>query len=302
MEGAGLEVQTYDYSRAAYIGQAEDGKYYAGSACYMFNPGGSNTYALQEVEASGTSYSNVDGVYKKVKVSSSDLNFPRLDRSYKAIDLFLERPWDGKWEARFDYTFSKSQGNSEGPANSDTGQGSNSHDNGVATSQNWDAWQIMQYSDGYLPNDRRHQFKARVSYAVTPEWIVGLSARINSGAPISCFGYYDPDGSIDHDSAAADPIGYSSSYHTCFGEIWRPGKKTSPWLHRYDLAVTYRPAYFDEKLAFNMSVFNVLNERKATSYVQSSEDEGPYSVNSDYLLPVSYSTPRYVQFSASYDW
>ncbi|MDQ1118298.1 outer membrane receptor for ferrienterochelin and colicin [Pseudoxanthomonas sp. SORGH_AS 997] len=302
MEGAGLEVLNYDYSRAAYIGQSEDGKYYAGSACYMFNPGGSNTYALQEVTPNGSSYQNVNGVYKRVKVSSADLGFPRLERSYKAVDLFLERPWDGKWEARIDYTFSKSKGNSEGPANSDTGQGSNAHDNGVATSQNWDAWQIMQYADGYLPNDRRHQLKARVSYAITPEWIVGVNARISSGAPISCFGYYDPDGTIAHDSAAADPIGYGSSYHTCFGEAWPPGKETSPWLHRYDLAVTYKPAYFDDKLALNISVFNVLNERKPTSYVQTSEDDGPYSVNNNYMLPVSFSTPRYVQFSASYDW
>ncbi len=303
LDGAGLEIQDFDYSRAAFISSDSDGKLYASSYCYMFNPGDSNTYAFQEVTDNGNgTYSNVDGTYKKVKVSSSDLGFPRLERSYKAIDLFLERPWDGKWEARFDYTFSKSRGNSEGPANSDTGQGSNSHDNGVATSQNWDAWQIMQYANGYLPNDRRHQFKARVSYAITPEWVIGASARISSGAPISCFGYYDPDGTIDHNSAAADPIGYYSSYHTCFGETWEPGKKTSPWLHLYDLSVMYRPAYFEDKLAFSVQVFNLLNERKPTSYVQTSEDEGPYSVNSDYMLPVSYNTPRYVQFSASYDW
>lgn len=304
MDSIGMDVLEYNYSRAAYIGQDPDsGKLYAGSGCYMFNPGGSNTYAFQEVTDNGDgTYANVDGVYKKVKASAASLGFPDLKRSYKAIDLFLERPWDGKWEARFDYTFSKSRGNSEGPSNSDTGQGSNAHDNGVATSQNWDAWQIMAYANGYLPNDRRHQFKARFSYALTPEWVVGASARIASGAPISCFGYYDPDGSIAHDSSEADPIGYSNSYHTCFGESWTPGKKRAPWTHLYDLAVTYKPAFFDEKLAVNLSVFNVFNERKPTSYYQYSEDDGPYSMTNDYMLPLSYTTPRYVQFSVSYDW
>ena len=132
--------------------------------------------------------------------------------------------------------------------------------------------------------------------------MVSANVRIASGAPISCFGYYDPDGTIDHGSDEADPIGYSDSYHTCFGEPWTPGKETAQWTHRYDLGVTYKPAMFDHKLALSMNVFNALNERKATSFVQYSEDDGPYSVNNDYKLPVGFTTPRYVQFSVSYDY
>ncbi|MFT3763483.1 MAG: TonB-dependent receptor [Pseudoxanthomonas sp.] len=302
-DAAGLDAWGYDYGLAAVVGEdASSGKLYSVSGCYMFNPGGSNTYAFQEItENDDGTFSSVAGSYKKAKFSAAEMGFPGLKRTYGALDLFLERPWDGKWEARFDYTFSKSYGNSEGPANSDTGQGSNAHDNGVSTSQNWDAWQIMAYSTGYLPNDRRHQFKGRFAYAITPEWTVGLNARITSGAPISCFGYYDPDGSIDHNADEADPIGYGDSYHTCFGETWRPGKKTTPWTHRYDLSVSYKPAYFDNKLALSLSAFNVLNERVVTSYYQYSESSG-YVVRNAYLLPQSYTTPRYVQFSASYDW
>jgi hypothetical protein len=228
---------------------------------------------------------------------------PDLKRTYKAIDLFLEHPFDGKWEARIDYTYSKSQGNSEGPANSDTGQGSNAHDNGTATSQNWDAWQIMAYADGYLPNDRRHQLKAHASYAFNDEWLVSVSARIASGAPISCFGYYDPDGTIDHTSPEADPIGYYNSYHTCFGASWTPGKTTTPWTHLFDVGVTWKPAYFDHKLAIGLNVFNVSNERTVTSVNAEGEVYGsPYQVGVDSMLPVSYTTPRYVQFSASFDF
>ena len=304
MDAAGLDVVAFNYARASYIGKDANGKLYASSACYMFNPGGSNTYAFQEVtkDPVGINYSDVSGSYLRTKVASDALGMPSLKRGYNALDFFLERKWDGKWGARIDYTFSKSRGNSEGPANSDTGQGSNAHDNGVATSQNWDAWQIMAYANGYLPNDRRHQLKAHGAYAITPEWMVSANVRIMSGAPISCFGYYDPDGSIDHGSDEADPIGYHGSYHTCFGEAWAPGKKFTPWTHRYDLGVTYKPAALDHKLALSVNVFNVLNERKATSFVSGSEDDGPYSVNNDYNLPVSFTTPRYVQFSVSYDY
>ena len=302
LAAANLEILDYDYSRAAFIAESAEGKLYASSYCYMFNPGGSNTYAFQEVTEGEVGYDNVAGSYLRQKVSSEELGFGPLKRTYDALDLFLERKWDGKWQARFDYTWSKSRGNSEGPANSDTGQGSNPHDNGVATSQNWDAWQIMAFADGYLPNDRRHQLKAHAAYALTPEWMVSANVRISSGAPISCFGYYDPDGTIDHGSSEADPIGYSGSYHTCFGESYRPGKETFSWTHRYDVAVSWKPAQFDHKLAVTLNVFNVLNERKITSWVTGSEDDGPYSVNNDFQLPVSYTTPRDVQLSVSYDY
>jgi outer membrane receptor protein involved in Fe transport len=290
-----------------YIGADSAGKQYAIAGCYMFNPGGSNTYAFQEVTgtpvvAGGNGvYTNVNGSYLNQKIASSDLGMPALKRSYEGLDLFLERKWDGKWGVRFDYTYSKSRGNSEGPANSDTGQGSTNHDNGVGTSQNWDAWQIMAYATGYLPNDRRHQFKAHGTYAITPEWMVSANVRIQSGAPIMCFGWYDPDGTIDHTSTDADPIGYGGSYHTCFGDKWTPGKETAPWSHRYDLGVTYKPAMFDHKLAIGLNVFNAFNEIKPTSYDQTSEDD-PYVVSNTYMMPVAYSTPRYVQFSVSYDY
>jgi outer membrane receptor for ferrienterochelin and colicin len=299
---AGLTSYAYDTPHAANIGQDTDGKLYAMSNCYMFNPGGSNTYSLQQVTPSGSTYANVAGVYKDVKVSSKALGFPALKRNYTALDFFLERKWDGKWEARIDYTFSKSFGNNEGPANSDTGQGNDPHDNGVATSQNWDAYQIMAYSAGYLPNDRRHQLKAHGSYAITPDWTVSGNLRIASGAPKSCFGYYDPNGTILHDSSAADPIGYGSSYHTCFGQTYTPGKETSPWTQRLDLGVTWKPSVLQHKLALNMNVINVFNQRTPTSYQSTSEGDGPYSIQADYNLPIGYTTPRYVQFSLSYDY
>jgi outer membrane receptor protein involved in Fe transport len=302
LDKAGLEIVDYSYSRAQFITEASDGKLYSSSYCYMFNPGGSNTYAFQEVTPGAVGYDNVDGSYKKVKVSSADLGMPPLKRTYTALDVFLERPWDGKWSARIDYTYSKSQGNSEGPANSDTGQGGNSHDNGVATSQNWDAWQIMAYANGYLPNDRRHQLKGHGAYAFTPEWMISANVSIASGAPISCFGYYDPDGTIVHGSPASDPIGYKSSYHTCFGESWTPGKETAPWTHRFDVGLTYKPAALDHKLAISMNVFNLTNEVVPTTYDSSSESPGPGVLSNTYGLPVSFTTPRYVQFSVSYDY
>lgn len=298
---AGLTEVTQD--RGSFINRAPDGKLYSASYCYIFNAKGSNNYAFGEVtkDAVGPGYTAVPGSYYNAVVSTEDLGFGPLKRNYSALDVFVERPWDGKWSARIDYTYGKSYGNSEGPANSDTGQGSNAHGNGVATSQNFDAAAINAFADGYLPNDRRHQLKAYGAYAITEEFLVSANLRISSGAPISCFGYYDPNGTIDHGSTAADPIGYGGSYHTCFGDAFKPGKKTAPWSQKLDLGLAYTPAMFDKKLKFGVNVFNVFNQRNPTSFDQNSEND-PYGVSNTFNLPIGYATPRSVQFSLSYDY
>lgn len=257
--------------------------------CYLFNPGGSNTFKLANVDGSG---------YTSVHMSSSDWGFHTpMKRTYKAIDLFLEHPFDGKWEARIDYTYSKSEGNMEGPANSDTGQGGSEHDSGISLSQNWDAPEFMDGAMGYLPNDRRHQLKVRGSYAFNDEWSASGNLRIMSGAPISCWGFYDMDG-----TGETDPVGYGGAYyHSCFGEESKPGKTRTPWTHRVDLGVTYRPAFFDHKLALGLNVFNVFNERHAT-VIDSTSETTKYTVSNTYGIPLSFATPRYVMLSISMDY
>src|SRR5690606_33133595 len=164
------------------------GKYHATSAatglvevnyCYMFNPGGTNTFSLANLDANG----NHTGERTDVTMSSEDGGFTDgLKRVYSGSDLCVERPFDGKWESRVDYTFSKLEGNNEGQVKSEFGQ-----DN-ISKTQDWDAWQLMQFANGYLANDRRHQLKARGSYQITDEWSVGGNLRILSGMPICCLG------------------------------------------------------------------------------------------------------------------
>lgn len=225
-----------------------------------------------------------------------------MKRTYKALNLFLEHPFDGKWEARIDYTWSSLKGNTEGPANSDTGQGSNSHDNGVSTSENWDIAALMAYADGYLANNHKHQIKAHGSYAFNGQWSIGATVTIMSGAPANCFGYYNPDGSIDENSDAADPAGgYGSSYHTCFGSSWAPGTKTLPWTHSWDVGVNWSPAFYDHKLKLGINVFNLFDSHGITSIYTTSETAA-YTVSNTYGMASTYQAPRYVQFSAAFDY
>ncbi|MEO6227524.1 MAG: TonB-dependent receptor [Thermomonas sp.] len=261
--------------------------------CFIVNVGDSNTFSFAN---------KVGGGRTEFRMTPDDWGWTvPMKRTYKALDLFVERPFDGTWEMRADYTYSKSFGNMEGPANSDSGQGSNSHGNGVATSVNWDGPAFMYYSMGYLPNDRRHQLKVRGSYAFNPEWMVSGNVRIMSGSPINCFGFLNANGGLPQDNET-DPVGYQSAYyHTCFGEISAPGKKFTPWTKRFDLGVTYKPAFLDHKLELSLNVLNALNGNTATS-IDGVTEEDFGTVSNTYNMPLAFQTPRYVTLSAAYNW
>jgi hypothetical protein len=259
----------------------------------MFNPGGTNTFSFANVDVNG----NPTGGRTEVTMdSTADWGFPdKMKRNYNGLDIYLEHPFDGKWEARLDYTFSKSTGNMEGQVKSEFGQSN------ISKTQDWDAAAIMTYAGGYLANDRRHQLKMRGSYQLTDEILVGANVRIISGGPISCLGFFNPDGSIDEGSGAADPISYGASYHTCLGEVATPGSKRNPWTKTIDLGMTYRPNFLDKKFALGVQVRNVLNANKPLQVDVTSEDD-PYTISNTYLLPQGRQTPRTVVFTASYDW
>lgn len=276
-----------------YIASKGNGEYVEVASCYMFNPGGSNTFSLANVDAQG----NHTGGRSEYRMSSTDWGFKNgLKRTYQAVDIYLDHPFDGRWEGRATYTYAKSKGNNEGQVKSEFGQ------TNISKTQDWDAWQMMEYANGYLANDRRHQIKLFGSYAITPEWTVAGNLRVQSGTPISCLGYYNPDGTIDENSTEADPIGYGPSYHTCFGSVAKPGSKRTPWTRNLDLSVGYRPAaILGGKLGFTLQVFNVLNEDEPLQ-VDVTSESAPYTVSNTYLLPQARQTPRFVRLSAQYDF
>jgi len=248
--------------------------------CVIFNPGNSNTF----------SFANADGIGRTdVKMSAADWGFAdKAKRRYYALDLYVEHPFDGKWQGRVDYTFSRSYGNTEGQAKSDIGQ------TDISKTQDWDAAELMRYANGLLANDRTHQLKAYGAYQFASEWLVSGNLRLASGAPKSCLGYEDAE-------AVSDPISYGSAYHNCNGQPSHPGDKRNPWYKQLDLALTYRPSVFDGKLAFGLSVFNVTNERKALSSNSTYED-APVTVLNSYDLGQYFQAPRYARLSATYDF
>ena len=251
-------------------------------SCYLFNPGRANTFLVANTATGG---------YDQLHVSNKELGFPHLKRAYYAVNLHLEHPMGNtKWFGRADYVYSKSYGNSEGQVDSDAGIRS-----APSVTQAWDNAQVMSYSNGLLPNDHKHQFKFYGSYQITPEWAVAGNLQIMSGSPRNCYGGYG------QDQIEANANYGFESYHYCGGIPSPPGDAgRNSWIKTLALSTSYRPAFADHKLAFSVEIFNVTNEQKAT---QVSPYYGvSYAPDTDYKLPLSSQTPRYVRFGATYDF
>lgn len=266
----------------------------------LINPGKTNTFNLL-----GT-----DGQYHQVTLTREQMGFPELKRNYYAAELTLERPFDGAWYTRLSYVYSRSYGTTEGQLRSDLYRNNGETvgvDQGqlsVSTTQSWDHPALMENFNGPQSNDRTHQFKIFGYYQITPEWGVSGNLAVVSGAPKTCLSYYYGD---DYPPLASgepdtDPAGYGGSYHYCNRQPSPPGKQGRlPWTFPLDVGLTYKPNFADGKLAFNLNVFNVLNQQRPT-YLFARSELTPGTPNPLYGSAIFTQAPRNARLTVSYDF
>ncbi|UPG86466.1 TonB-dependent receptor [Luteibacter aegosomatis] len=248
------------------------------NSCYLINGGQANTFTL--IDANNQPYD--------VTLTRDDMGFQSPKRNYYSLEMFLEHSFDGVWYGKLDYVFSRSYGNTEGQARTDTRQA------GAAGSVDWDNHWVMDYANGVLGNDHTHVIKAYGYWQFAPEWQASGNLQASSGAPQICLGYYGPDHS--------EPVSYGSTFHFCNGQPAPPGSQGRlPWTFQLDLGLTYRPNWADQKLAFSANVFNVLNQKRATYRYPSSEDK-PNTPNPIFGVPWYTQDPRYARLAVTYDF
>ena len=269
--------------------------------CRIINPGESNTLRFTDP---------VTGEYVTANISAEQFGLPKLKRTYKGIDLFLERPFADGWYAKLDYTLSWSKGNAEGMLYSDSGQAD------VAVTANWDTPELMSGASGYLPNDRRHQIKAFGYYQLSDEWQVSATLISASGRPKAYAGNYGGEGLIELMTLPGSPnaltateyhdayVAYNGPYyHWVNGEISPRGTSGRlPWTTVLDLGVKYAPSFvFDNQLKLAVDVFNVFNTQKEQNIVEQIRTSNNAIVSTGYM-PISYNAPRSVRFMITYDF
>ncbi|WP_426105589.1 TonB-dependent receptor [Massilia sp. TSP1-1-2] len=281
-------AKDHSISTAAWQEEIDAGNPAPYFGCANFNPGKANAFY---VDFAGTTRNG--GTAKNLTLASftkEDLGFPAAKRVYKAVDVFAEHPMRNGWYSKVNYTWSRSEGNTEGQTLSDVGQ------TDVAATQTWDYKELAIGAYGRLPNDRTHQLKGYGFYELTPQITVGANFLIATGRPKSCLGRFLFDGTTPN---------YSNGPHYCGGNSVatnvlspRGTRGNLPTDSRVDLNIVYRPAMV-KGLGLKMDVFNFLNRQA----VESTEERWNSANNrrSTFGRTLSTTSPRLIRLTAEYN-
>ncbi|NQZ09602.1 MAG: TonB-dependent receptor, partial [Algicola sp.] len=272
------------------------------SGCLMVNPGNDlNLFADL----------NGNGEVEAISVSNDYIGLPSYDRTYKGLELTLERAFTDGWYANISYVLSKSSGNMEGYVNSTLGQ------EDAGATQDFDHKVFQDGSTGDLPNDRRHQFKAYGAYKLTDELTLTANFGLRSGIPLSCNGYAPTTGMLHGDGSSTYDEGnfgrYSSSTFYCatgtvdangdpVSELTTRGDEgRSSWTYDFDAGVQYVPNFADGNLTMKLDVFNLFNLGKANEFDEVKDfARNDEQISKNFLQPTSYQTPRSMRLTLRY--
>jgi hypothetical protein len=258
---------------------------WGGFTCASINPGETNNF-LVDFAGTGTNLT-------PVSLTAADMGFDKATRTYKAVDVFAEHPLRNGWYGKVNYTWSHSRGNTEGQTLSGIAQ------TDVAATQTWDHRELMEFSNGLLPNDRTHQIKAFGFWEVVPQWTVGGNLLVATGQPESCLGNY-PASLVATDPGFPD---YGSAYHYC-GGVPSPqgGAGRLPTDVRLDMDLVYKPAAI-AGLALKVDVFNVFN-KQTLQQIDQVYNTATGGISPTYGTPgalVGYTQPRNVRFTVEFN-
>lgn len=277
--------------------------YYVGDSASGFpiiNPGEVNTLWCENEGKWVTFDSSVDGY--KATGSGAISGYKKPKRTYKAVEFQLDRAWDGVWAFNASYLWSKSEGNIEGPVNSDTGYADTN---------------LVQFYDhpavneryGVLFNDHRHQIKLRGSYKLNEMWSFGATLTAVSGGPITAFGVRWP-----NDNRGFGPGEFSgggsgwlcesgcASYLTrqlVYTERGAFGRM--PWVTNLGANVTWALPVEGIDLKVRFSVYNLLNTQTVVN-VHSRYESTPGTKLPYFGEGTVWQSPRYSQLVVTYNF
>ncbi len=227
-----------------------------------------------------------------------DVGFPEPRRTYQAIELVLDRAWDDRWALNASYTWSRSRGNAEGPVNSDTNFG----DSGRTEAFD-DPW-VNLNGHGYLPNDRRHQVKARGTYALSENWQIGATLAAASGRPITAFGVGNPFDGTNYHSFYICVANCTATDRTqrVYELRGRGNEGRTPWTYDVGASLTYLRSFGSADLRVKLAVYNLFNQQRTIEVEEDLQTDISNTLNPDYRLPLGFQTPRYAQLTVTLEF
>ena len=267
----------------------------------IINPGESNTLWCPDTD-DWVTFDNAEDGYL-ASGSGAIMGYKKPRRTYKAVEFQLDRAWDDKWAFNFSYIWSKTEGNIEGPVNSDTGYADTN---------------LVQYYDhpavneryGVLFNDYRHQFKLRGSYKFSDMWSMGSTLSVRSGGPITAFGVVWPNdnrnagGSGEFSGGGSGWLCVANCSNWATRElVWseRGAFGRMPWVYDLGASVTWTLPVEDVDLKARFSVYNMLN-RQTVINVHSRYEAQPGTVRPYFGQGTVWQSPRFAQLVITYNF
>jgi outer membrane receptor for ferrienterochelin and colicin len=272
----------------------------------IMNPGEKNTLWCPDTNDWVTFDNSKDG-YIASYGDGEVMGYKKPKRTYKAVEFQLDRAWDDKWAFNASYIWSKSEGNVEGPVNSDTGYADTN---------------LVQYYDhpavneryGVLFNDHRHQIKLRGSYKLDDIWSFGATFAAYSGGPITAFGVVWPGddraagGSGEFSGGGSGWLCEPSATNDC--SDWETRQLTyspkgafgrMPWVKDLSANVTWKLPVPGVDLSARLSVYNLLNSQTVVN-VHSRYESTPGTKRPYFGQGTVWQSPRYTQLVVTYNY
>ncbi len=272
------------------------------------NPGDKLTlWGTKDMGCAQDGWVTIDTSKEGYMAGGSDkiMGYFKPKRTYKALEFQIDRAWDDKWAFNASYLWSKSEGNHEGPVNSDTNYG----DTGMV--QHWDHPANNQ-DYGPLFNDHRHQIKLRGSYKLNDMWSFGGTFTALSGGPITALGVAWPGDSTGAASFVTEGSGGGSFWHcvkNCSGpwdqrEFEYAGRGWGgrmPWTYNLGANITWTLPVEGVDLKARLSVYNLLNEQEVINQ-RARYEKGPGVTRGLYGTGTRWQSPRYAQLVVTWNF
>lgn len=232
------------------------------------------------------------------------IGYQKPKRIYKAVEFQIDRAWDDRWAFNASYLWSKSEGNFEGPVNSDTNFG----ETGMV--QHWDhPANNERYGD--LFNDHRHQIKLRGAFKLNEMWSFGATMTAMSGGPITAFGVTWPDENRAVASYTSTGSGGGTGW-ICVQNCgdwenrvheWSPRGAFGrmPWIYDIGASVTWTLPVPDIDLKARLSVYNLLNDQEVIN-VSGRYEANPGVVRPTFGTGTRWQSPRYGQLVVTWNF
>ena len=238
---------------------------------------------------------NGDGTLTKETIPASYLRYPVAEREYHALTFTFDGNITEQFHIAGSYTWSRSEGNTEGLVRSDNGQ----RDPGWTRS--FDEPEIVEDGYGRLPNDRPHNFKLWGTYELTEDLVASFNYNWYSGRPVNHFGYHEnlPSWGAEYFRRDDQPVPRGTA------------DRTSD-IQTLNLGLSYYTEIFGGETTFNLTVFNPFNWDTVTeveeigerSSIQDLNPGEPDTLNDSVLwnTPTNWQAPRSVRLSVRYDF